>query len=102
LFTLDQLASSIGRPVCLWDEEHAHPDEDEWGRTPVYARQTTGKQVHVASQEQYEAPKVAVTEIWNDFCCANWPELYYNLPKVASSSRQSLSGDSSWLGSPAY
>lgn len=83
LFTLDQLTShnsvvSSNRPICLWDEEHHVPPEDEWGRAPVYG-EPSDKTVHIASQEQYEAPTTTTVpaDIWNDFCRAHWPELYY-------------------------
>lgn len=104
LFTLDQLARDIDRPICLWDQEHTHVDEDEWGRNPVYARATADKEVHVASKEQYKAPNVALTDMWNDFCRSHWPELYYNVPGVATSSasRKNSSSDAPWLESAAY
>ena len=105
LFTLDQLARDIDRPICLWDQAHTHVDEDEWGRNPVYARAAPAeKEVHVASKEQYKVPNVALVEIWNDFCRSHWPELYYNVPGVATSaaSRKNSSSDSAWLESAAY
>jgi hypothetical protein len=105
LFTLDQLARDIDRPICLWDQAHTHVDEDEWGRNPVYARvPAAGKEVHIASKEQYHAPNVALVEIWNDFCRSHWPELYYNVRGVStpSMSRKESSSDSMWLESATF
>lgn len=86
LFTLDQLIANnvlpSSKPVCLWDDEHNLPFEDEWGRSPVYA-QASDKIVHKASEEQYPAPDTVAADIWNDFCRAHWPELYYNCQATA-------------------
>jgi hypothetical protein len=91
LYTLDQLAAQSkalvktrGRQrlaVCLWDEQHLHPCEDEWGRAAVYSRQNAAsvdKTIHHASIEQYAGHRDTVTldSLWHDFCQAQWPELY--------------------------
>jgi len=98
LYTLDQLASSSqqnvlspNRPICLWDEEHHVPFEDEWGRSPVYSEPCEDKTVHIASEEQYQAPSTVALDVWNDFCRAHWPELYYNSYTTATSASSSWS-----------
>jgi hypothetical protein len=91
LYTLDQLAAQSRAlvdtrrlAVCLWDEQHLHPSEDEWGRAAVYGRQNTtstnidnNKTTHYASIEQYSGHRDAFTLdiLWRDFCQAQWPEL---------------------------
>ena len=94
LFTLDQLAANDvlnpQRPLCLWDDEHTPSTEDEWGRTPIYA-QPSDKTLHRASEEQYQAPNKALADIWNDFCRAHWPELYYHVGASSSSSGKTSS-----------
>jgi RNase H-fold protein (predicted Holliday junction resolvase) len=79
LHTLDQLAGhsllNNSRPICLWDEEHNLPSEDEWGRAAIYSR-TTNKTFHQASEEQYESHNQVALDVWNDFCRAHWPELW--------------------------
>jgi hypothetical protein len=77
LFTLDQLARSnvlSNRPICLWDDEDCKPAEDSWGRSRIYARGTTTKTCHFASQEQYEPRSVVLREFWHDFRRSHWPE----------------------------
>lgn len=89
LHTLDDLAAnkvlSKSRPVCLWDEEHHVPPEDEWGRAALYSA-TTDETVHVASTEQYGDHQTAAAKVWNDFCKVHWPELYQHEYKKNSSS----------------
>lgn len=63
-------------PVCLWDEQHRLPQDDKWGRSPIYCL-TTRKLTHRASQEQYEEQRrVAALRTWNDFSRSQWPDLY--------------------------
>lgn len=82
LFTLDQLTAqsktllSRSRPVCLWDEAHHQSLEDDWGRAEIYGK-ASNKTEHRASAEQYQAPLTVAADVWNDFCRAHWPELYY-------------------------
>jgi RNase H-fold protein (predicted Holliday junction resolvase) len=80
LHTLDQLAGhstllNKSRPICLWDEEHNLPADDEWGRSAIYSR-TTDKTLHQASKEQYESHNQVALDVWNDFCRVHWPELW--------------------------
>ena len=112
LHILDQLTEQSktlmhpNRPVCLWDEGHHSPPEDEWGRAPVYSK-TTDKTLHTASQEQYGDHSTVAADAWNDFCHTHWPELYRQQP-VSTGSKQrfwegkkeeSSSSDLSWLNS---
>lgn len=87
LFTLDQLvknkALTGNKPVCLWDEEHRTQPEDEWGRAPIYG-QPSDKTLHVASEEQYKEQEHVAADIWDDFCKAHWPELFYYKPASAT------------------
>ncbi|GKY92050.1 hypothetical protein MPSEU_000176500 [Mayamaea pseudoterrestris] len=109
LNTLDQLVTQSktlltkSRPLCLWDEAHHQPLEDEWGRASIYAH-TSHKTEHVASTEQYQAPLTLAANVWNDFCRAHWPELYYQSHSdeaavLSSLQRSSTSTvvDPSWL-----
>ena len=75
LNTLDQIRLTVDRPVCLYDANHTTLPEDEWGRAEIYST-TSNKEVHLASQEQYQdcTGKVAV-QVWNDFMVEHWPEL---------------------------
>jgi len=91
LFTLDHLVRDLknsNRPICLWDEEHRVPDEDEWGRCSLYGEPCSEKKtVHFASEEQYkEKREHAAADIWRDFCAAHWPEIYVQQPAAAASS----------------
>jgi len=99
LFTLDQLASEgVLKELCLWEDHERQelrrnqhqcddsPFEDHWGRSPIYVYRESsnvdGKTVHLASKEQYYAEPtgtVAAADFLNDFCHANWPELYSEL-----------------------
>jgi hypothetical protein len=96
LFALDQLTSvlSPSRPVCLWDEEHHVPYEDEWGRSPIYA-EASSKTTHKASEEQYKPPSTVAADVWNDFCRAHWPELYYSSSTSSSATSSSTAAWSS-------
>jgi RNase H-fold protein (predicted Holliday junction resolvase) len=103
LHTLDDLAAngktllSKTRPICLWDEEHHVPPEDEWGRAALYST-TTDETVHVASTEQYGDHQTAAAKVWNDFCKVHWPELYqheYKQQQQRRSSRDIWEGKSS-------
>ena len=82
LYTLDQLMAqsktllSNSRPICLWDQAHHQPFEDEWGRAAIYAEAST-KSEHYASKEQYQAPETCAADVWDDFCRTHWPELCY-------------------------
>jgi hypothetical protein len=108
LFTLDQLMAqsktllSKSRPICLWDTAHHQPVEDEWGRAEIYA-EPSDKAEHRASQEQYLAPKTLAADVWNDFCRAHWPELYYQSHsadgEVLSATPPSTVVDAAWLDS---
>lgn len=107
LYTLDQLMVqsktllSKSRPICLWDEAHHQPFEDEWGRAAIYA-ESSKKTEHRASKEQYEAPKTLAADVWNDFCRAHWPELYYQSHSADEehlSFKSSPSVDVAWLDS---
>lgn len=92
LHTLDQLVNKLSsRPICLWDEEHHLPSEDEWGRSPIYG-EASNKTVHIASEEQYKAPATPAADVWNDFCRAHWPELYYTQACGWASSSFSAAG----------
>ena len=107
LYTLDQLMAqsktllSKSRPICLWDEAHHQPSEDEWGRASIYAV-ASNKSEHRASKEQYSAPKTLAVDIWNDFCRAHWPELYYQTHSADEESlsyKSSTCVDATWLDS---
>jgi hypothetical protein len=107
LHTLDQLTErsnvlSSSRPVCLWDREHNLPHEDEWGRDPLYGH-TTKKTLHLASKEQYADSKCVAADIWEDFCRAQWPDLFMPRSRAASSSsaRKSLTASSTAAASAA-
>lgn len=66
-----------GRPVCLWDERHRHPDEDAFGRSPDLGR-AAAPVVHVASREQYDDDRIGtstVADVWDDYRRVHWPEL---------------------------
>jgi len=84
LHTLDSLVNESStivtrsRPFCLWDDHHFRQDDDEWGRSQVYAKRTTNKLEHKASEEQYahECSSSLAVDVWNDFCRQQWPELY--------------------------
>jgi len=83
LHTLDSLIAESSaivntkRPFCLWDEHHYVPQEDVWGRIPLYGC-PSNKTIHKASEEQYEhkcSSSIAV-DVWNDFCAKHWPDLW--------------------------
>lgn len=103
LNTLDQIRLTIDRPVCLYDANHTMPPEDEWGRSEIYST-TSNKQIHVASEEQYQdcTGKVA-SQIWDDFCHEHWPEFCDNETDsftFSPSTKKNLLDsqyDSSWL-----
>ena len=80
LYTLEQLTESVFSsklPTCVWNEAHAEPlHEDDWGRNPIFGKQTRNKNVHYASKEQYRVISIPVLEVWRDFCLAHWPEIY--------------------------
>jgi hypothetical protein len=85
LHALDQITAQSNilngsRPICLWDTEHNLPQEDEWGRDPVYAIPSE-KTEHRASIEQYQDHSCQATDIWNDFSLTHWPEYYLNQQK---------------------
>lgn len=98
LHTLDDLAAasnkvlSKSRPVCLWDEEHHVPPEDEWGRAALYSTAGDETVVHVASTEQYGDHPTAAAKVWNDFCKVHWPELYQykNSAAAAATAKRDL------------
>jgi RNase H-fold protein (predicted Holliday junction resolvase) len=100
LHTLDDLLEdsnviSSSRPLCFWDGRHVEPEpEDEWGRCAAYAR-TTDKEIHVASQEQYNQDEnVVAAQVWDDFVQAQWPDLHQQEKQVASTKISAKS--SSW------
>ena len=82
LHTLDQLTEqssplmSSSRPICLWDEEHNLPSEDEWGRASVYSKSNADKTLHQASTEQYGDHGNVAVDVWNDFVRTHWPDIY--------------------------
>ena len=86
LHTLDQIISqsdtvlSPARPVCLWDEEHNVPHEDEWGRNATYSK-ISNKTCHQASKEQYGDHNSVAVDVWNDFVREHWPDLYQQQPR---------------------
>lgn len=85
LYTLDQVTSSsavLNKPICLWDEEHHDPPEDDWGRSRFYT-ETCHNSIHHASKEQYEMPSPPAMKVWNDFCRSHWPELSQD-PSISS------------------
>jgi hypothetical protein len=107
LYTLDQLMAqsktllSKSRPICLWDEAHHQPFEDEWGRAAIYA-ESSNKFMHKASKEQYQVPTTFAADVWNDFCRAHWPELYYQSHSADDevlSYKSSSAVDVAWLDS---
>jgi hypothetical protein len=82
LYTLEDLLQDSNivtpsRPLCLWDGERStHEKEDEWGRCAAYTR-TSDKQVHRASEEQYNQDEnIVAASVWNDFCRVHWPEVF--------------------------
>jgi hypothetical protein len=91
LHTLDDLLEdsnviSTSRPLCFWDGRHVVPEtQDEWGRCAAYARTTsTDKDIHVASQEQYNQDEnVVAAQVWDDFVKAQWPDIHHQEKQVA-------------------
>ena len=66
-------------PICLYDPNQATFTEDCWGRSTVYTRlPKTGKALHIASLEQYNAPiseeSHAILNVWNNFSAKFWPD----------------------------
>jgi hypothetical protein len=110
LFQLDQLAAqnnktyssrsvifSPSRPMCLWDERHYAPPEDEWGRAAIHSRATEQQQPHSARREQYGERATVPAEIWNDFCRVHWPELYQKEYHRTTSVRHAEEAYHPWL-----
>jgi RNase H-fold protein (predicted Holliday junction resolvase) len=103
LHTLDDLLEdsnviSTSRPLCFWDGRHVEPEpEDEWGRCASYARTTgTDKEIHIASQEQYNQDEnVVAAQVWDDFVKSQWPETYQEEQQQFASPKSS-SKASSW------
>jgi hypothetical protein len=104
LYTLDQLVQAnssdhgrvitMNRPICLYDMDHHIPDEDEWGRSPVYS-EISYDSVQVCSEEQSyhnfcATHAYAVTSLWNDFCTTQWPQLSNRLRSGYASSNTAL------------
>lgn len=95
LHTLDQISRdasivSSSRPVCLWDGHHFHSNEDEWGRSAIYAK-VSEKQVHIASKEQYKDEGSLAAEIAQDYLRHHWPDL-------CVPDKNSNEADDSWSG----
>jgi RNase H-fold protein (predicted Holliday junction resolvase) len=113
LYTLEQLLndSSIitpSRPLCLWDGVHStHEKEDEWGRCSAYSR-TSDKEVHRASEEQYNQDEnVVAAQVWDDFCRVHWPAMYEQEEKATRhqpeySQEISSLDDENWEDSSMY
>ena len=111
-------AITPNRPLCFWDSSHASAEAaDEWGRCSSYAvsPETSNIGVHSASKEQYyQDENVVAAQVWDDFCKAQWPELYAQERKTSSASpapvapepsRQTSSWDDieeNWEDSSAY
>ena len=84
LHTLDSLLQDTkivtpNRPLCLWDSHHSSAEpEDRWGRSAAYTlkQDCSHKTLHIASEEQYRSDEdVVASEVWEDFCRLNWPDL---------------------------
>jgi RNase H-fold protein (predicted Holliday junction resolvase) len=100
LHTLDDLLEdsnviSNSRPICFWDGRHVEPEpEDEWGRCAAYAK-TSDKDIHIASQEQYNQDEnVVAAQVWDDFVKAQWPDIHQKGKLVASTKTSAKT--SSW------
>jgi hypothetical protein len=102
LFTLDLLVNSkaLNRPVCLWDQEHHDAFEDEWGRSQIYSK-PSNKTIHKASEEQYKAPVLLATNVWNDFCAAHWPDLVQEKSPAQAVAAQQPKADLIWRDAKA-
>jgi RNase H-fold protein (predicted Holliday junction resolvase) len=97
LHTLDDLLEdsnviSTSRPLCFWDGRHVEPEpEDEWGRCASYARTTsTHKDIHIASQEQYNQDEnVVAAQVWDDFVQSQWPDFHQEEQQQVASTKSS-------------
>lgn len=82
-----------GTPVCLWNSERTvqAPAEDSWGRSPTVGAASTStstsssvprspfyKMVYRSSREQ---PQPLASEVWNDYCRAQWPTSVVHRPR---------------------
>mmetsp|Transcript_17384 Transcript_17384/g.32998 ORF Transcript_17384/g.32998 Transcript_17384/m.32998 type:complete len:231 (-) Transcript_17384:120-812(-) len=101
LHTLDQMARdkdivSASRPVCLWDGHHFHSNEDEWGRSALYAH-ISKKDIHIASKEQYKDEGSLAAEIAHDYLRHHWPDLYDDERPEWAGKTEASTIDISWL-----